>query len=252
MPTSSSPIWDGALNFADLGGLSLSGGGLTRHGRVFRSGAPEWLTTEGWRAARAAELRRVIDLRNEAERGRGRDHPTVDESAAVGIEVVHLPTEDPDDPVFLAQCGPWLDHPRSWAPNLALYPEKFASIFTALAEAPGPVLIHCAGGRDRTGMVCSMLLALAGAEAAAICVNYENGFRGAALHRGHGWGYDPATDQWTTAPDRRWTVAELDGAVADRLPALREWIAATDVRRHLGEAGLTSQRLDRLRGLLRR
>ena len=33
--------------------------------------------------------------------------------------------------------------------------EKFARVFAAIADADGPVLVHCAGGRDRTGMVCS-------------------------------------------------------------------------------------------------
>ena len=242
--------WDGALNLADLGGLPLSSGRRTRHGVVFRSAASEWLTTDGWRAARASGLTRIVDLRNTAERVRLPEHPIIEQDAAAGIEVIHAPTEDPDDPEFLAECGPWLDHPRSWTPNMRRYPEKLAAVFTAIADAPGPVLIHCAGGRDRTGMVCSILLALAGAEPAAIAANYEHGFRGAARHRGHGTGYDPATGEWIMSPAREWTADELANAIADRLPALRDWIAATDVAAYLGDAGLTPERLDKLRQML--
>ena len=79
-----------------------------------------------------------------------------------GITVVHAPTENPSDADFLAECGPWLDHPRSWSPNLRFYPDKIARVFEAIAAAESPVLVHCAGGRDRTGMIGSMLLALAG------------------------------------------------------------------------------------------
>ena len=54
------------------------------------------------------------------------------------MDLVHLPTEDPDDPVFLATCGPWLDHPRSWTDNMNLYPESFgrSSRRSPTREAP--------------------------------------------------------------------------------------------------------------------
>ena len=174
-------------------------------------------------------LSRVVDLRNEAERGRNEQHPVIDEIAANDTVVVHAPTEDPDDPDFLAECGPWLDSPRSWTPNAARYPEKFARVFTAIADAPGPMLIHCAGGRDRTGMVASMLLSLANVEHAAIAAHYEQGFRGAGTHRGHGLGYDPAIGEWVKADSTEWLPGELDDAVADRRTVLLQWLQDTDV-----------------------
>ena len=250
VPEFADPGWDGARNAADLGGLPLVGGGLTEHGRVWRSAAPEWMTDAGWAAARTAGVSRVIDLRNAAECGRRPEHPEVDERATRNVSVVHAPTEDPDDPEFLEECGPWLDHPRSWAPNLRRYPDKFAHVFSAIADAEGPVLIHCAGGRDRTGMVCSILLALNGVEAGAICANYEHGFRGAGEHRGHGLAYDHETGAWTDNDSRPWTRAELDEAMADRLPVLSEWLAELDVAAYLRDAGLGSQAVDRLRVLL--
>lgn len=103
--------WEGARNLADLGGFPRRDGTQTVTGRVWRSGATEWLTTSGWRAAKTAGLVSVVDLRNDIERGRQPDHPVVDPSVLPGIAVVHAPTEDPEDPLFLAECGPWLDHP---------------------------------------------------------------------------------------------------------------------------------------------
>ena len=242
--------WEGARNLSELGGLPTRSGSQTRAGRVWRSGATEWMTAAGWRAAATAGLVRVVDLRNEAERGRQADHPVIDASALSGITVVHAPTEDPDDPQFLAECGAWLDHPRSWEPNAQRYPEKFARVFTAIAESPGPVLVHCAGGRDRTGMVVSMLLALADVEPEAIAAFYESGFRGAASHRGHGLGYDPVTGQWVSADDKDLSPEELDAAVADRKPVLLEWLQTADVPNYLREAGIDTDRLGVLRRLL--
>jgi hypothetical protein len=232
-------VWDGARNLIDLGGLPLRGGGTTATGRVWRSAAPESITAPGWDAARAAGLTTVVDLRNDVERAGVRP---VD-----GVRVVHAPTEDPDDPEFLTECGPWLDHTRSWAPNTARYPGKFAAVFAAIADAGGGVLVHCAGGRDRTGLVASMLLALAGVEEEAIADHYEQGFRGAAEHRGHGLGYDPVSGQWATAPDEAWEPEALDAALADRRPVLLAWLRETDVAAYLGAAGVDAPRLYRLR-----
>ena len=236
-------VWDGARNLIDLGGLPVLSGGATACGRVWRSAAPDSVAPDGWAAARAAGLTTVVDLRNAIER----EGVTVPE----GIEVVHAPTEDPHDPAFLEECGRWLDHTRSWAPNLERYPEKFARVFTAIADAEGGVLIHCAGGRDRTGLVASMLLALNGVEDEAIADHYERGFRGAAEHRGPGLGFDPATGQWTTATDAEWRPEEMDAALADRRPLLLAWLRETDAGGYLAAAGVDAARLDRLRTMLR-
>ena len=244
------PAWDGARNLGDLGGLALATGGVTAPGRVFRSAAPEWMTDRGWDDARAAGLTTVVDLRNEMERGRTDDHPALADGAMSSVAVVHAPTEDPEDGEFLAVCGPWLDHPRSWADNMRFYPEKLARVLTAVADARGPVLVHCAGGRDRTGLIGSILLVLAGATPEAIVANYESGFRGAAEHRGHGWSFDVERGEWVAPAEQRWTEEELDAALADRRPALVAWLHTVDVYAYLLDAGLDQRMRARLEQLL--
>ena len=194
-PATMAAMWDGAKNLLDLGGLPLVDGGVTARGRVWRSAAPDSMTRGGWTAARAAGVTTVVDLRNDMER----DGPVVWPASSCGIDVVHAPTENPEDTDFLAECGPWLDHPRSWKPNLRRYPDKFVRVFDAVAAAEGGVLVHCAGGRDRTGLIASMLLSLAGVDEEAIADHYEAGFRGAGEHAAHGFGYDPSTGE----PDAR-------------------------------------------------
>ena len=158
--------------------------------------------------------------------------------------------EDPADEEFLAECGPWLDHPRSWAPNLHLFPDKILRVLTTVAKADTPVLIHCAGGRDRTGMIGSILLVLASATHQSIVANYEAGFRGAAEHRGHGWPFDPGTGEWVPAEDESWSTEELEAALADRRPALVEWLRSFDVEAYARGSGVETEALDSLRRLL--
>jgi len=47
------------------------------------------------------------------------------------------------------------------------------AVFTALADADGAVLFHCAAGKDRTGVIAALLLGLAGVSEADIIANYE-------------------------------------------------------------------------------
>ena len=235
--------WHGAFNLRDLGGLPLIDGGSTVAGRVFRSGAPEWMTERGWDEARHAGLSTVVDLRNApSETQRLPHHPVVAPTAMSFVSVVSAPTEDPDDEAFMAVCGPWLDHPRSYADNLAFYPSKFSAVFTAIGSAPGSVLVHCAGGKDRTGMVIAMLLSLTGVNTDAIVADYDEAFRTAnammrenpALHR-----------HFATTDD------ELDEWMAERTAALRDWLSGLDVESYLREAGVSPETLERLRGILR-
>lgn len=58
--------WEGFYNARDLGGLPTRDGRTTRHGALIRSADPCLVTPAGWRAATAAGVRTVVDLRNES------------------------------------------------------------------------------------------------------------------------------------------------------------------------------------------
>ena len=233
--------WDGAVNAVDLGGLPLETGGTTASGRLYRSGRPEHLTEEGWRQAIGQGVRLVVDLRNPSEIGREAQHPQVDESALAGITRVNLPTEDPDDPEFRRICGPLLDSPASYADNLALYPEKFAAVFRAVAGADGAVLVHCSAGRDRTGLVTALLLRIAGVPIETIADDYEAAVRRINAHL------------WTTPEPRRETAHDneaLRERIRERRAALVAWLEPIDVAGYLGSIGLSSAEIGRLSRLL--
>ena len=242
--TAEHSTWDGAFNLRDLGELPLAEGGTTVPGRVFRSGSREYVTTSGWIQASAAGLHTVVDLRNApTETARLPFHATIDESVMETFCVLNRPTESPGDEDFMTVCGPWLDHPRSYADNVAFYPAKFAAVFRAIAESAGPVLIHCAAGRDRTGMVIAMLLSLTGVRHDAIIDDYEVAVRAVnahlATHPGEG-------------RESAHTAEHLNERIAERRTALAGWLTSFDVSAYLASAGLAEAEILRLGQLLRR
>ena len=52
------------------------------------------------------------------------------------------------------------------------FKEKIARGFSAMAEKDGPYLIHCTEGKDRTGFMCMLIEALAGATYQEIVDDY--------------------------------------------------------------------------------
>lgn len=177
-PGNSSVDWDGAANARDLGGIPAEDGYI-QPGRIYRMGRSEWLTALGWQQAYAAGVRTVIDLRNAAEIGRRDTDPVLPPSAARGIRFLNLPTQEPDDPDFTALTGPYMNSPRFYPENLRRWPEKFAAIAAAVADAPpGGVVLHCSAGRDRTGLVTALLLGVAGVQPADIAADYRAALTG--------------------------------------------------------------------------
>jgi protein-tyrosine phosphatase len=160
--------WDGAVN-----AWHVAGG-------VYRMGRREWLTEAGWQQAYDDGIRTVIDLRNAAEARRRDSDPSVADAAWSGMSVVSAPTEEPGDPRFTGLAGPYLNDPAYYADNARLFPDKLADVFKALAVASvrGDVVLHCAAGRDRSGMVAAMVQDLAGDSDQDIADGYRRAARG--------------------------------------------------------------------------
>jgi protein-tyrosine phosphatase len=154
--------WDGCFNVRDLGGLRAADGHETRWAAIVRADAVDRLTAKGWSALHAHGVRTVIDLRNDDEL-----EPDVAPRPG-GVITLHLPLDGIEDAEFWdrwKQKAP----PMYYGPFLGRFPGRVAAVMTAIARArPGGVLIHCAGGRDRTGLIAMLLLALAGVAPADI------------------------------------------------------------------------------------
>jgi len=170
-------LWDGCLNVRDLGGLPTAGGGETRHGAVVRADSVSQLSEAGWRALVDHGVRTVVDLRGDHER---EDDPP----AELPVEVVHVPFMEASDEEW-EEIGAQLEAVTSAAPDAAtatreaylVFLERFkpnvAAAVRAVANAPeGGVVIHCVGGKDRTGLLAAFLLHLAGVPDEEITSDY--------------------------------------------------------------------------------
>jgi protein-tyrosine phosphatase len=55
---------------------------------------------------------------------------------------------------------------------LELYQQQIKAVMSAIAAAKSSILLHCTGGKDRTGLMTALLLALANVPAATIALDY--------------------------------------------------------------------------------
>ncbi|SDE41092.1 Protein tyrosine/serine phosphatase [Blastococcus fimeti] len=188
---------DGTANTRDLGGLPTTDGGRTKPNRILRSDNLQTLSdADVQRLVGEIGLREVIDLRTSAEvllEGRGplRDRP----------EVVHrhftlLPERGQYTDVFAAEEPEVPDLPSGWLDSLlprhvaehdegepppvrsylGYLTQRGDAVVEALralaAPGEGASVVHCAAGKDRTGVVVALSLAVAGVPHDEIAIDY--------------------------------------------------------------------------------
>jgi protein-tyrosine phosphatase len=69
----------------------------------------------------------------------------------------------------------WPDEPRvvqAYLSYMSLRPDSIVGSIRTIARAPGAVLVHCAAGKDRTGVVVALALDAAGVARGAIVSDY--------------------------------------------------------------------------------
>jgi hypothetical protein len=179
------------------------------------------LTDAGWSAANEWGISAVVDLRCEYEIGYREGDPVVDPSSFASILVTNAPTEDQDDPKFRDVCLPILDSPEYWRHNWRILPGFVLESLRAIASSPSGVLVHCSAGRDRTGMISTLLLSNAGVAPDDVAADYAESVRamaGVVTHAPTGdrqaaWAR-PQVEAWIleTAPIVRDVAADPDAA----------------------------------------
>jgi protein-tyrosine phosphatase len=214
---------EGAVNLRDLGGLPAPGGVL-RPGRLYRAGITHRISPAGLRLlAGRYGLRTVIDLR------------TADELAAglaawhdAGIDHLHVPvllrTEGANE-ALRQRSAAFRSGSVDWS---ALYVQMlnagapaFRRVFATVARSEAlPAVFHCAGGRDRTGLVAALLLAALGVEDEVIAADYA---RTGALLRPHVDLFATELDRLALSRDEMLRLLETkEEAMLGLLRALRE------------------------------
>jgi hypothetical protein len=110
--------------------------------------------------------------------------------------------------------------PSNLARYLTDYPQALTDLGKAIATAePGGIVVHCAAGRDRTGLAAMMLLAHAGVEQCIVAADWEHSIeRLSRYYARAGSGNIKDDDLGAPTPE---TLAAVRRQVSDFLAALR-------------------------------
>ncbi|HEX3965390.1 MAG TPA: tyrosine-protein phosphatase [Trebonia sp.] len=148
-------------NLRDVGGLALTGGGVTQSAVLYRSDAlypadEVPLTLPDWPPAV------VVDLRSDFEREHAGTFPW-----PAATRAHHVP--------LLGEAAPQLlDRPLGdlYRHALDASGRLIAEVAAIVAAAPGPTLVQCAAGKDRTGVVIAIILLATGVQPAQVVADY--------------------------------------------------------------------------------
>ena len=174
---------EGAANVRDTGGLPTVDGRYTRHGVLLRADNLQGLTeADVYRLVDELGVRAVVDLRTTGElhlEGPGPlratdvvhhhvplipEAPGEPDEAEVERAVPHRPERAGSTPTDMT--GYYVGYVEDAPSNLA-------RALRVLADpATGPALVHCAAGKDRTGVVVALALSLAGVTRKAVVDDY--------------------------------------------------------------------------------
>lgn len=226
---------DGLTNLRDLGGYESKFGGATRWQQVYRSDTLHNLTPDGIASFQMLGIGVIFDLRRDDEREREPGplacvHHEVAGRRVFDTDPLTLRTRQDGERWLLEDYEGMLRHGGS----------AFGALFSELARLDRPSVLHCTGGKDRTGMAAALLLLALGVDHEVVLDDYEL----TALRRGpehvppvvdlfvsHGIGLD-AAEGMLSSP--RWAIA----AALDLLDTTYGGVDAY-LREHGGMSGST-------------
>lgn len=162
MTGSGTPVVPGAINFRDVGGLP-AGERVTRPGVLFRSGNLARLGDGDREALRGLGLRRIIDLRDDAE------------VAAEPSQVEGLDVQTVRAPLFLGSAASFFLEDISLAGMYRALVDTAADRIVEVVRAvldDQPVLVHCTVGKDRTGVTVAVMLSAVGVDPDSVIADY--------------------------------------------------------------------------------
>ena len=169
---------EGIENFRDYGDYATASGRRLRSGRLYRSASHARATDADLTVMDGLGLAVIVDLRRTGERERD---PSRRPPGFAGQVIENDVPDAVDDPwwTFVKQSdlseeafrGYLMTYYRE-APFTPRHLDLFSRYFRALAESDGPVLIHCAAGKDRTGLLAALTHHLVGVHEDDIAADY--------------------------------------------------------------------------------
>jgi len=170
--------FDALDNFRDYGDYATSAGRHISPGRLFRSGHHARANASDLDRLAALGIATVVDLRRPSER---RKQPSKRPPGFEGVVVESAYDDGGEAPhlTFLRNADLTPDSGRRFMTDtyrrLPFEPshlELFSRYFRVLGETDEPVLIHCAAGKDRTGVLAALTHHLLGAHHDDLLADY--------------------------------------------------------------------------------
>jgi protein-tyrosine phosphatase len=168
-PTASKPIKIDAAQllgvpaFRDIGGYKTADGHTIRYNVLYRSGLLTGMTLSDNEKLAPLKIRYEIDLRWEPERSQEPTHWGPNPPEVVDIPFLRgdgTPLQPPNNFDPAQVHAQWL---KGYASGAILNAPTIGKVLHYLAQKDEPALIHCTGGRDRTGTTVAVLMTLLGA-----------------------------------------------------------------------------------------
>jgi protein-tyrosine phosphatase len=156
-------------NFRDVGGYRTDGGMEVRWRRLYRSSSLHMLADDDLDRFRALGVRTVIDLRHPSEvayRGRAPQGPNYHNLPVEHRRWDTVRDYHPDAGVARFFADRYLEVSQDGHRELR-------SALEVIAEAENaPMVVHCAAGKDRTGLLVALVLRLLGVSEEDVVADY--------------------------------------------------------------------------------
>jgi protein-tyrosine phosphatase len=161
----------GAHNVRDLAGLPAAGGRRVRAGVLLRGDSLDDVTDDDLAVLRdEVGLQAIVDLRTPREAPEPREWV-----GALGLARLHLPLVDLTGTTAPRQVRAEFgdDAGAIYRRMLEVAAPNLVRVLEFLVQdGHTPALVHCAAGKDRTGIAVAVLLAAAGVEEPGIVADY--------------------------------------------------------------------------------
>ena len=170
--------FEGIENFRDFGGYDTAHGRPVRRGLLYRSANHAYASEADLARMRELGLAAIVDLRRTEERAREPSKRWPGFGAAV---VENDILSDHADWAVVMKALPevtpqWFyDDSKGYyrrAPFEPRHIDLYSRYFRTLAEADGAIVVHCAAGKDRTGLICALTHHVAGVHADDIMADF--------------------------------------------------------------------------------
>lgn len=251
---------EGAVNVRDLGGLPTSDGERTVPGRLLRSeNLQELSASDVVTLVDEIGVTTIVDLRSSGEVATEGPGPL---DAVPGIRHAHHPVLaeflDGSDAVRAALLTAAVEADRQRYPDnttcghylgyLENRPQEVTGALRSIATAPGAAIVHCAAGKDRTGVIIALALTIAGVGPEDVIADYmatDERIEAivARLSRSRTYASDVLSRPVRAHAPREETMRAFLGQLDARYGGLDRWLAGN---------GFAADEADMLRAKLRK